>query len=364
MFLLLALVCSRGVVGGWGCVGVWVCRWVDDRFACCCLLFFVVVVIVVVSLLLPLLVLVFSLGVVCVLLLGVRRRLSSPAARAQLGRFRSRPVMATDGREAGGDGERLLLMEFSRCPRGLRHALCYEATLQQCRQALVKAKRYWELPSGAKVFVHPHQYDDTVAILDKLGLVLLKRHVVVVDSLEHMVNVSVSDLRLNVNIRHIGAVRASDASSSRSKPARAKKKDNPQERVAAVKLREGDSPYPARARPLAPDPTDSTEREWAQPWPKDLSLNRWRAVIQPFRKRHAADLDGCSEDGLARDELNDAADEVRAAAGSAASSSAQTEMCLVCGENPPGGWCSMRACVVCCLAETGGPRCEQHWGGR
>ncbi len=131
-----------------------------------------------------------------------------------------------------------------------------------------------------------------------------------------------------------------------------------------AKLFEGDGPYPARARPRTPDPTDSTvsNREWAQPWRKDLSLSTWLAVSQTLRKRRAADIDGGSEDGPARAELNDAADEVRAAAGSAASSSAQTEMCRVCGENPPGGWCSRRACVVCCLAATGGPWCEQHWG--
>ncbi len=270
--------------------------------------------------------------------------------------------MATDDREADGDVERVLLMEFNRCPPEFHHALRCGAMLEQCRQALVRARRYWELPSRAKVFVHPHQFEDTVDLLDKLDLVLLKQHVVVVESLEHNVNVSVSDLRLNVNIRHIGAVRTSDASSSRSKPARAKKKDNPQEGVATVKLCEGDGPYPARARPHAPDPTDSTEREWAQPWRKDLSLDKWLAVSQTLRKRRAADIDGGSEDGPARAELNDAADEVRAAAGSAASSSAQTEMCRVCGENPPGGWCSRRACVVCCLAATGGPWCEQHWG--
>ena len=78
VFLLLDLVCSRGVVSGWVCVGVWMGRWVDDRFACCWLLLFVVIVIriiitiiVVVLLLLLLLVLVCPLGVVSVVWWGV-----------------------------------------------------------------------------------------------------------------------------------------------------------------------------------------------------------------------------------------------------------------------------------------------------
>ncbi len=293
-------------------------------------------------------------------------------------------VAPTEDLEADGGVEHVLLLEYSRCPQEFHQALRQGAPLEQCRQALVKAKRYWELPSRAKVFVHPRQFEQTVDLLDKLDLVLLKQHVVAAESLEKNVIASLSDLRLNVTIRHLGAVRTSAASSSKAfcskppgqgarQPARAKK-DNPQEGVAAVKKRaysnaklfEGDGPYPARARPRTPDPTDSTgDREWAQPWRKDLSLSKWLAASasQTPRKRRAADIGGAgSEDGPARAELSDAADEVRAAAGSAAGSSAQTEMCRACGKNPPGGWCSRRACVARCPAATGGPWCEQHWG--
>ncbi len=96
--------------------------------------------------------------------------------------------------------ERALLLEYSRCPPEFHYALRKGALLEQCRRALVTAKRSWELPSRAKVFVHPHQFEETVDLLDKLDLVLLKQHVVVVESLEHKVIASLSDLGLNVNI--------------------------------------------------------------------------------------------------------------------------------------------------------------------
>ena len=51
--------------------------------------------------------------------------------------------------------ERMVLIEFKRCPHGLKTALGKSKALQQCRQALDDAGFNWKLPNGDMVFVPP-----------------------------------------------------------------------------------------------------------------------------------------------------------------------------------------------------------------
>ena len=56
----------------------------------------------------------------------------------------------TEDLEADGGAERIFLLYYSRHPDEFRQALCQGALLEECRQALQKAKRFWVLPSGAR----------------------------------------------------------------------------------------------------------------------------------------------------------------------------------------------------------------------
>ena len=54
--------------------------------------------------------------------------------------------------------DRLLLLQFNRCPKAVRNALIEGLPLMECRAALEQEGYSFLLPCGNMVFVHPTQY--------------------------------------------------------------------------------------------------------------------------------------------------------------------------------------------------------------
>lgn len=88
--------------------------------------------------------------------------------------------------------EEVYLLQFSRYPKELRVALLEGIPLRQCRQMMEDEGYAVNLPSGAKVFVHPGQYQDVTTALE--GMALRPYHVVVSQSLEHLVQESLQQV--------------------------------------------------------------------------------------------------------------------------------------------------------------------------
>lgn len=84
---------------------------------------------------------------------------------------------------AGDFTEAVLICTFNRYPAALRQALDEGPALRQCRAALEAHGYAWALPGGAKVFVHPDQYEHG---LRRLPEELRHRDVVIARSLEHL----------------------------------------------------------------------------------------------------------------------------------------------------------------------------------
>ena len=225
-------------------------------------------------------------------------RLLAPQAQVALG--------PTEDPEADGGAERIHLLEFSRHPQEFRQALNQGWPLDECRQALQKAERVWEQPGGAKVFVHPHQFEETMDLIKKLGL--LKQHVVAAESLVSKVMLSVETLCSELEVRvmrccELGVVGTSAASSSEAarEDERQRRENKRREGVAAVKrtqpyfiatqLAAGGGGNPGGSRPPTPDPTDPTlsKREWekgVQKWRRELS----RKASQQRPEQRANDM--------------------------------------------------------------------------
>lgn len=91
--------------------------------------------------------------------------------------------------------ESVYLLHFKRYPDSFRKALVEGEALQECRCAMEEAHCPWHLPeSGAKVFVHPSQYQAALeAVLDR-GIQLRPYHVIVSDSLEALVHEALTGL--------------------------------------------------------------------------------------------------------------------------------------------------------------------------
>ncbi len=213
-------------------------------------------------------------------LLATIDRLNAEVSRVQSFNSRLRALQVqlalglTENLEAEGGAERIHLLEFSRHPQELRQALSDGTPLEECRQALLKANRFWERNSGAKVFVHPHQFEETVDLMDKLDL--RKQHVVVAESLVWKVMLSVFTLRSRLQVRvrsrrELGVVGTSAPSSSKascSKPpgleAASEDEWQRRENKGAVELSEDGGGNPAQPWQHTPDMTDSTlsKRQW------------------------------------------------------------------------------------------------------
>lgn len=90
--------------------------------------------------------------------------------------------------------DRIYLLEFNRHPEAFRKALCEGPPLQQCRTALEQAGCKWLLGSGAKVFVHPHQYAQALVDICERGIDLRPFHVIVAESFQYHVEASLADV--------------------------------------------------------------------------------------------------------------------------------------------------------------------------
>lgn len=90
--------------------------------------------------------------------------------------------------------EKIFLLEYSRHPESFRKALCEGAPLQACRLALEEANHKYILGSGAKVFVHPHQYACALVAVTELGMDLRPFHVIVSESFQYHVEACLNDL--------------------------------------------------------------------------------------------------------------------------------------------------------------------------
>ncbi len=101
--------------------------------------------------------------------------------------------------EDGGDGgDRIhLLTTFIRHRSEFRDALAeaMPLLLLEVRLALEQAGFNWQRGCGTKAFVHPHQFEDIVALMKKKDLSLHKQHVMVAESLAWNVTHSVFHLR-------------------------------------------------------------------------------------------------------------------------------------------------------------------------
>jgi len=84
-----------------------------------------------------------------------------------------------------GAHEPIYLLEFTRHPDSFRAALLEGDALRACRESLHAAGHMYLLPSSAKIFVHPSQYQ--AAMLALHGRMLRPYHVIVAASLESQV---------------------------------------------------------------------------------------------------------------------------------------------------------------------------------
>lgn len=106
--------------------------------------------------------------------------------------LRSRPV----------DGDRVAVITFSRSGRNYRQALMEGPELEDCRRSLEDAGFSPELPSGAKVFVRPEQYEAVIEQLQSLDL--KPRHVVVAEEFEELLLSVINGLPSSDQIRRKG----------------------------------------------------------------------------------------------------------------------------------------------------------------
>ncbi len=184
-------------------------------------------------------------------------------------------VWPTEDPEADGGAERIHLLEFSRHPHEFCQALNHGWPLDECRQALQKAERLWEQPGGAKVFVHPHQFEETMYLIETLDLRC--QHVVAAESLVWKVILSVSTLRSRLQVRvqrqcELGLAGTSAASLSKAAGEEEwqRRENERREGVAAVKqtepyliatqLLEGGGGNPGGSRPPTLPPAEALRR--------------------------------------------------------------------------------------------------------
>ncbi|CAE8737343.1 unnamed protein product [Polarella glacialis] len=96
--------------------------------------------------------------------------------------LRSRPE-----EELGTCVRKVVLLKFSRCDQRFQRALLQRPELEPVRKALDKQGFDVVLPSKAKAFVHPENYEAVLEAIARDKLVLYADHVLVEPELENMV---------------------------------------------------------------------------------------------------------------------------------------------------------------------------------
>ena len=100
----------------------------------------------------------------------------------------------------------VVLLEVDRTLSSLRQALMAGSELAHVRNALAKHGHPVELPSGAKMFVRPEQYQSVLATVEDMDL--KPRHIVVAQELHDLVSSVISTVkRTNVKRRRIATTR-------------------------------------------------------------------------------------------------------------------------------------------------------------
>lgn len=97
--------------------------------------------------------------------------------------------------------QRIVLMEFTRNPVEYRNALLNGPELQTCREGMTRAGCAYELPSKAKVFVHPHEYADVMRWRRSQEFDLRICHVVVSQDIKPLVEQAISSIPSRHNVR-------------------------------------------------------------------------------------------------------------------------------------------------------------------
>jgi len=95
----------------------------------------------------------------------------------------------------------IYLLEFSRSPESFRLCLLDRPKLVECHTSLREKGFDPDLPSGAKVFVNPNQFQPLMHALDTESWELKPRHVLVSDDFEEEVLAAVESLRSNDRVK-------------------------------------------------------------------------------------------------------------------------------------------------------------------
>ena len=93
------------------------------------------------------------------------------------------------------------ILEYKRSPKGYRTRLLTCPQLEACRLALHEAGFSSELPSGAKLFVHPEHVQFAMAAIAAAQLDLKPRHVIVSADYESAVEEALSILPSSLGVR-------------------------------------------------------------------------------------------------------------------------------------------------------------------
>jgi len=107
--------------------------------------------------------------------------------------------VVSDAAEELPQCENIYLLQFSRYPHEWRQALMEGVALRLCRDALLGEGHTCVLTSGAKVFVHPWQYNDVKGAI--CGMELRPYHVIVAQSLEHLVEESLVQVPRQLKVK-------------------------------------------------------------------------------------------------------------------------------------------------------------------
>lgn len=97
--------------------------------------------------------------------------------------------------------EPITFLEYHRYPESFRLALMNGAVLEPCRSALQEAGHDFAMLSGAKMAVHPWQYEEALAAITEKDIALRPCHVIVAQSLEYHVEASLADLSCRQGVR-------------------------------------------------------------------------------------------------------------------------------------------------------------------
>jgi len=99
------------------------------------------------------------------------------------------------------DAVSVKVVQYSRNLQCLRDTLLEGESLAACRKALCDCGLSSELPSGAKIFVHPEHYEPVLAAIKSAELVLKPFHVIVSDDFEDLVTAATSSLPSRAQVR-------------------------------------------------------------------------------------------------------------------------------------------------------------------